>query len=168
MDSRRIETPPVTAVKGDRTMPDTKNPGQQQTVTQRVLSIKDDPFYANCTMVETSPFDISILFGRVRPRTDDTGNNVLAEVYEKQIYLSHLQAKALHEALGRSLDAMAGQKPEPRESAPGPKSRPQPEGKTQPAAKPRLVPKSQPKSKPQAESGQRDTKKASGPKPNKK
>jgi hypothetical protein len=70
---------------------------------QKVISMREDGYYANCTMLETTPFDVSILFGKVRPRTDEKGQGSLVEVYEKQVYLSHLQARALYEALGRSL-----------------------------------------------------------------
>jgi len=76
---------------------------------QKVVSIKEEAFYSNCTMIETSPFDISILFGKVRRRSDEKGEQSLVEVYEKQVYLSHLQAKALFDALGRSLQALSRQ-----------------------------------------------------------
>jgi hypothetical protein len=76
---------------------------EQKTGLPKLISTKEDAYYSNCTMLETTPFDISILFGKVRPRTDDKGQRQLVEVYERQIYLSHLQAKALYDALGRSL-----------------------------------------------------------------
>jgi hypothetical protein len=76
---------------------------EQRQGLPKLISTKDDAYYSNCTMLETTPFDISILFGKVRPRTDDKGQRQLVEVYERQIYLSHLQAKALYDALGRSL-----------------------------------------------------------------
>ncbi len=79
---------------------------------QKMISLKEDGFYSNCTMVETTPFDISVLFGKVRPRVDEKGNRSLVEVYEKQIYLSHLQARALYEALGRSLASLSAPRPE--------------------------------------------------------
>ncbi len=77
---------------------------QQRQGMPKMVSIKEDAiYYANCTMLQTTPFDISALFGKVRPQTDDKGQGTLVEVYEKQIYLSHLQARALYDALGRSL-----------------------------------------------------------------
>ena len=79
---------------------------------QKVVSLKEDGFYSNCTMVETTPFDISVLFGKVRPRVDEQGNRSLVEVYEKQVYLSHLQAKALYDALGRSLASLSAPRPD--------------------------------------------------------
>jgi hypothetical protein len=85
----------------------------------KALNLKDDGYYSNCTMVETTPFDISILFGKVRPRADEQGTTSLIEVYEKQVYLSHLQARALHDALGRSLAAM-GRRRDGEEAPPSP------------------------------------------------
>jgi len=84
-------------------MSEVKDDKQQRAQLQKVVSLKEDGYYSNCTMLEGTPFDISILFGKVRPRTDEKGQAGLVEVYEKQVYLSHLQAKALHDALGRSL-----------------------------------------------------------------
>lgn len=75
---------------------------------QKRIALKEDGYYSNCSIVETTPFDLAILFGKVRPMTDQAGQSALVEVYERQVYLSHLQAKALHDALGRSL-ASVGQ-----------------------------------------------------------
>jgi hypothetical protein len=82
---------------------------EKRTPVQKVISLREDGYYTNCTMLEATPFDISILFGKVRPKTDENGQATLVEVYEKQIYLSHLQARALYDALGRSLNTMAAQ-----------------------------------------------------------
>ncbi len=89
----------------------TNNPSdrEERKPLQKVVAVKDEPYYANCTMVETTPFDISLLLGKVRPRMDEQGNRSLVEVYEKQVYLSHLQARALYDALGRSLAALRPQ-----------------------------------------------------------
>lgn len=76
----------------------------------KMISLREDGYYSNCTMLETTPFDVAILFGKIRPKTDEKGQAGLVEVYEKQVYLSHLQARALYEALGRSINAQAGQK----------------------------------------------------------
>jgi hypothetical protein len=88
-------------------MPETSEKSEQRTPMQKVIALKDDGYYSNCTMVEANPFDISILFGKIRPRMDDKGQALLVEVYERQLYLSHLQARALHEALGRSLNSVS-------------------------------------------------------------
>jgi hypothetical protein len=79
--------------------------GQRQALLKRV-ALKEDGYYANCTMVEMTPFDIAILFGKVRPVTDQTGQRSLVEIYDRQVYLSHLQTRALYEALGRSLGSL--------------------------------------------------------------
>jgi hypothetical protein len=89
---------------------------QQRGGLPKMLSIKDEGYYSNCTMLETSPFDICLLFGRLRPGQDESGTRSLVEVYEKQIYLSHLQARALYETLGKSLEALS--KPRVVEKAP--------------------------------------------------
>jgi hypothetical protein len=88
-----------------------------QTTVQKVVSLKEDGYYSNCTMVEANPFDIALLFGKIRPRMDEKGQPSIMEVYERQVYLSHLQAKALYDALGRSLRSMAKQ-PRPAAAAP--------------------------------------------------
>jgi hypothetical protein len=90
---------------------------QQRATLPKMISIKDEGYYSNCTMLETSPFDISILFGRLRPSQDESGNRSLVEVYEKQIYLSHLQARALYETLGKSLTALNAAKSGQKEPA---------------------------------------------------
>ena len=90
--------------------PQAKPEQEQKTGLQKMVALKEDGYYSNCTMVETTPFDISILYGKVRPRVDESGNRSLVEVYEKQVYLSHLQAKALYEALGRSLSSLTAQR----------------------------------------------------------
>jgi hypothetical protein len=83
----------------------TENIKDEQTrqTMPKIVSMKDEGYYSNCIMVETTPFDVSILFGKVRPRSNEQGQNTLVEVYEKQVYLSPLQARALYDALGRSL-----------------------------------------------------------------
>ena len=90
-------------------MADNPRDQERRPSVQKMISLREDGYYANCTMLEATPFDVSILFGKVRPKADESGQASLVEVYEKQIYLSHLQARALHEALGRSLASMAAQ-----------------------------------------------------------
>jgi hypothetical protein len=82
-----------------------QQPNQQQTLPKRV-ALKDESYYANCAMVQMTPFDLAILFGKITPVTDGNGQTQLAEVYDRQIYLSHLQARALSDALGRSLSSL--------------------------------------------------------------
>jgi hypothetical protein len=48
----------------------------------------------------------SINLGKVTPATDGNGQGQLIELYDRQIYLSHLQARALYDALGRSLGSL--------------------------------------------------------------
>jgi hypothetical protein len=96
---------------------DNQNQEQQKAAVQKVVSLREDGYYSNCTMVEATPFDISLLFGKIRPKSDEKGQQVLVEIYEKQIYLSHLQATALHRALGQSLQSGIKAQPErPNES----------------------------------------------------
>ncbi len=87
-------------------MADSQEQRDQRQTLQKKLALKEEAYYSNCSMVETTPFDISVLFGKVRPATDQAGQSTLVEVYERQVYLSHLQAKALYEALGRSLSSL--------------------------------------------------------------
>jgi hypothetical protein len=86
-------------------MTDSQEPRNQRVSPQKIVSLKEEGYYSNCTMVESTPFDIAILFGKIRPKTDERGQASIVEVYEKQIYLSHLQARSLFEALGKSLGA---------------------------------------------------------------
>jgi hypothetical protein len=73
----------------------------------KVIVLKEDAYYSNCTLLESTPFDVAVLFGKVRPRTDEQGQSSLVEVYERQVYLSHLQARVLYDALGRTLSNLA-------------------------------------------------------------
>lgn len=97
-----------------------QNRGRPASGIAKMISVKEDAYYSNCTLLESSPFDISILFGKVRPRTDEKGQGSLVEVYERQIYLSHLQARALYDALGRTFGNLAQQ----RQQAGGPGTQP--------------------------------------------
>jgi hypothetical protein len=82
-----------------------QQPQQQQTLPKRV-ALKDEPYYANCAMVQMTPFDVAILLGKITPVADGNGQGQLVEIYDKQVYLSHLQARALSDALSRSLSAL--------------------------------------------------------------
>jgi hypothetical protein len=94
---------------------------EQRLTLQKRVALKEDGYYANCALVEMTPFDLSILFGKVRPVTDANGQGSLVELYDRQVYLSHLQARALYDALGRSLGSLirAVQQDEAEEPKPG-------------------------------------------------
>ena len=94
-------------------MSDNQPDQEKRPPVQKMISLREDGYYSNCTMLEATPFDVSILFGKVRPKTDESGKATLVEMYEKQVYLSHLQARALYEALGRSLNNIAQQQTKP-------------------------------------------------------
>ena len=85
-----------------------KAPETPPVTRQKVVSLKEDGYYSNCSMVEATPFDIAILFGKMRPNVDEKGNRSLVEVYERQVYLSHMQARALLQALTRSMAQVSG------------------------------------------------------------
>ncbi len=93
-------------------MAEKQDQGQQKATVQKVISLREDGYYSNCAMVEATAFDLSILFGKLRSKIDEKGQQVLMEIYEKQIYLSHIQAAALHRALGQSLQSVAKAQPE--------------------------------------------------------
>ncbi len=88
-------------------MPDNEERQEQRQAPQKRLALKEDGYYSNCTMVEMTPFDIAILFGKLRPVTDANGQGAVVEMYERQVYLSHRQARALYEGLGRSLASLS-------------------------------------------------------------
>jgi hypothetical protein len=108
---------PSLPVEGGAAMTEPMEKAEQRSMMQKAIALKDDGYYSNCSMVEATPFDISILFGKIRPRMDDKGQASLVEVYERQVYLSHLQARALFEALGRSLNSSSPRR-EPDPSGP--------------------------------------------------
>jgi hypothetical protein len=85
--------------EGDRVMTEKREQAGQRAALQKLISLREDGYYSNCIMVETTPFDVGILFGKIRPRADEKGQPTLVEVYEKQVYLSHLQARALYECM---------------------------------------------------------------------
>ncbi len=51
---------------------------------------------------------------------DQSGQASMVEMYDRQVYVSHSQARALYEALGRSLGSLSrpAQKSETQESKP--------------------------------------------------
>jgi hypothetical protein len=100
-------------------MTDSPEQKEQRQTMQKKIALKEEAYYSNCSMVETTPFDIAVLFGKVRPTTDQSGQSALVEVYERQVYLSHLQARALYEALGRSLSSLSRQAAQQQQQAKG-------------------------------------------------
>jgi hypothetical protein len=101
-------------------VPDNEERQEQRQAPQKRLALKEDGYYSNCTLVEMTPFDIAILFGKLRPVTDSNGQGSVAEMYERQVYLSHRQATALYEGLGRSLASLSrmARQAEPQEPKP--------------------------------------------------
>jgi hypothetical protein len=88
--------------------------GPTQTGPARLVSRDILVYYANCAMVATSPRDISVYFGRFTPVSDDKGGQQLAELYERQIYMTVEQAEDLMRILGQTVQAMkSGKKQEP-------------------------------------------------------
>ncbi len=85
-----------------------ETPGSQRPITSmtpsRVLARDISIFYSNCVMVATSPRDISILFGRLVPATDEKGGQALAELYERQIYMTLEQAEDLAKVLAQTIE----------------------------------------------------------------
>lgn len=84
----------------------------------RMMSNQMSVYYSNCAMVATTPRDISLFFGRFTPLQDDSGNQSLGELYERQIYMTIEQAEDLVKMLTRTLEAFrsrrqgSGEKPE--------------------------------------------------------
>jgi hypothetical protein len=88
--------------------------GSTPTGPARLVSRDVQVYYANCAMVATSPRDISVYFGRFTPVTDDKGSQQLAELYERQVYMTVEQAEDLMRILGQTVQAMrSGKAKEP-------------------------------------------------------
>ncbi len=88
--------------------------GSPQTGPARLVSREILVYYANCAMVATSPRDLSVYFGRYTPVADDKGGQQLAELYERQIYMTLEQAEDLMRILGQTVQAMrTGRNKEP-------------------------------------------------------
>jgi hypothetical protein len=71
----------------------------------RLMSRQIAVYYTNCAMVATSPRDISLYFGRYVPAPDEAGGQQLAELYERQIYMTVEQAEALAQILNQTIQA---------------------------------------------------------------
>lgn len=72
----------------------------------RLMSKDLNVYYSNCAMVATSPQDISLYYGRLVPASDDKGSQALAELYEKQIYMTFGQAEQVVKLLSQTLEAV--------------------------------------------------------------
>jgi len=97
-----------------------KQEGPEQAETQRpagpmgpsrVLARDISVYYSNCAMVATTPRDISMFFGRLVPATDDKGGQTLAELYERQIYMTLEQAEDLAKMLTQTVANFRARKP---------------------------------------------------------
>lgn len=93
MDQNAADTPQVMS-------------GQSAGAPARLLSRQISIYYANCAMIATTPRDLSIFFGRYTPITDDKGGQQLAELYERQIYMTMEQAEDLMRILGQTIQAV--------------------------------------------------------------
>ncbi len=69
----------------------------------RIMSRQMAIYYSNCAMVATSPKDVAILFGRYVPANDETGAQSMAELYERQIYMTLEQAEELARTLNQTV-----------------------------------------------------------------
>ncbi|MBM4328016.1 MAG: DUF3467 domain-containing protein [Deltaproteobacteria bacterium] len=79
-------------------------PPPPQGALARVLSPQMVIYYANCAMVATSPRDVSLFFGRLMPTQDEQGGQRLAEMYERQVYMTVEQAEDLARILAQTLE----------------------------------------------------------------
>jgi hypothetical protein len=72
----------------------------------RLMSRQIAVYYTNCAMVATSPRDISLYFGRYVPASDEGGGQQLAELYERQIYMTVEQAEDLAKILNQTIQTI--------------------------------------------------------------
>ncbi len=77
------------------------------TANQPIRMVKDNVtvYYSNCAMVSMSPVDMALYFGRYSPMNKESGEQVLAEVYDKQIILTYDQARNLAAGIAQTLHA---------------------------------------------------------------
>ncbi len=86
---------------------DSKNPQSTPPKGPARLMSKDlNVYYSNCAMIAMSPRDISLYYGRFVPASDDKGNQSLAELYERQVYMTIDQAEHIVKLLSQTLDAV--------------------------------------------------------------
>jgi hypothetical protein len=76
----------------------------------RMMSNQMATYYSNCAMIATSPRDISLFFGRFAPVQDDKGAQTLAELYERQIYMTIEQAEDLAKMLAQTIEMYKSQR----------------------------------------------------------
>ncbi len=79
----------------------------------RLMSRQMSVYYANCVMVATSPRDISLYFGRYVPTSDEQGGQQLAELYERQIYMTVEQAEDLAKILNQTIQTIKRKRERP-------------------------------------------------------
>jgi hypothetical protein len=77
-------------------------PGQLPRIMSRQMAI----YYSNCAMVATTPKDISLIFGRYVPANNQQGDQTMAELYERHIYMTVEQAQELNNTLTRTLEVI--------------------------------------------------------------
>lgn len=80
--------------------------GQTSGNPSRIMSRQMAIYYSNCAMVATSPKDLAILFGRYVPANDDKGQQSMAELYERQVYMTMEQAEELARTLTQTVQMM--------------------------------------------------------------
>ena len=81
-------------------------PAEQQGQLPRIMSRQMAIYYSNCAMVATTPKDISLIFGRYVPANNQQGEQTMAELYERHIYMTLEQAEELNNTLTRTLEVI--------------------------------------------------------------
>lgn len=77
-----------------------ERPGQFPRIMSRQMAI----YYSNCAMVATTPKDISLIFGRYVPANNQQGEQTMAELYERHIYMTVEQAEELAKTLSKTVE----------------------------------------------------------------
>jgi hypothetical protein len=81
--------------------------GQQRpSAPTRIMAKNMGVYYSNCTMIATSPRDLSVYFGRYVPGSNEKGEQSIVELYEHQIYMTLGQAEDLARILSQTLKAI--------------------------------------------------------------
>ena len=76
----------------------------------RLMSKDLNVYYSNCAMIAVSPQEISLFYGRYVPTSDDKGSRALAELYERQIYMTFEQAEQIVKLISQTLEARKANK----------------------------------------------------------
>lgn len=87
--------------------------------SMRIVQDKISMYYSNCAMLATTPVDISLYFGRLIPVNKETGEQALAEYYERQIVVTVEQAKKIGHALIQTVQLMEASRNAAVQQAPG-------------------------------------------------